>query len=176
MHDSGFHYAKIGRIVGKSQGYVSDYIRLVEQGEDRLIKGVEQGLLSMSFAAMVARADDSAVQSILIDAFDEGMVNSGNLTRVRNLIELRTRHGKGRDKTCGRDDVRAGYRLSDLKRDITKSTKEKEDYVRETRRKENRLLTLLMGLRDPGRDGEFRALLGEEGIGDAPALNGEYNF
>jgi len=57
MHDAGFDYAGISRYVCKSAGYVSDYIRLVEQGEERLIKGVEQGLFSMSFATMVARAD-----------------------------------------------------------------------------------------------------------------------
>ncbi len=176
MRDAGFNYARIGRIVGKCQGYVSDYIRLVEQGEDRLIKGVEQGLFSMSFAAKVAKADDAAVQNILMDAFDEGMVNSSNLARVRKLIELRTAHGKSPERRDRQDDPRAGYRLSDLKRDITRSTKEKEDYVRETRRKENRLLALLMGLRDLEEDEELGALLGEEGIGAAPPLSGKYDF
>jgi len=39
MHDAGFTFAKIAPIVGKHQTYVSDFIKLVENGEDRLIDG-----------------------------------------------------------------------------------------------------------------------------------------
>jgi hypothetical protein len=40
MYDSGLSVTKIAQIVCKSPTYVHDYIQLVEQGEQRLIRGV----------------------------------------------------------------------------------------------------------------------------------------
>lgn len=174
MHDSGFTYAHIAQIVGKHQTYVSDYIKLVEQGEDRLIDGVEHGLFSISFAVQVAQSDDSTIQNVLMDAFDDGLVNCNTVTRVRNLLELRLNRGKSPQK-----QTRAGtdaYTLKDLTREITKTTKEKEDFVRETTRKENRLLTLLMGMSDLMADTALMELLKTHELNIPPKLAGQYGF
>lgn len=174
MHDNGFAYADIARIVGKSQTYVSDYIKLVEQGENRLIEGVEHGLFSMSFAVQVAQSDDSTIQNVLMDAFDDGLVNCNTVTRVRRLLELRLNRGKSPMKKRSTDTD--GYTIKDLTRDITKTTKEKEDFVRETSRKENRLLTLLMTMSNLMEDAAFMALLKTHELSAPPRLAGEYGF
>jgi len=174
MHDSGFNYTEIARIVGKHATYVSDYIKLVEQGEDRLIDGVERGLFSISFAIQVAQSDDSTIQNVLMDAFDDGLVNCNTVTRVRKLLQLRLNRGKSpRKRTRNEQDA---YTLKDLTREITKSTKEKEDFVRETSRKENRLLTLLMGMSTAMEDPQFIALLGAHELTPPPRLAGQYGF
>jgi len=174
MHDGGFKYSEIARIVGKPQTYVSDYIRLVEQGEDRLIEGVEHGLFSMSFAIQVAQSDDATIQNVLMDAFDDGLVNCNTVARVRKLLELRMSRGKRpeRRSRSGPHD----YSLKELTRDITKATKEKEGFVRETTRKENRLLTLLMGMSTVMGDATAMALLRTHGLDTPPDLAGEYGF
>ena len=76
MHDAGWKLEDICRVVGKCESYVRDSLRLAEQGEERLIRGVEQGLFPMTFALLVARSDSSNIQNVLMDAFDSGMVNS----------------------------------------------------------------------------------------------------
>ena len=174
MYDSGFNYTEISRIVGKSVSYVSSYIQLVENGENRLIEGVEQGLFSMSFATQVAQSDDSTIQNVLMDAFDDGLVNCNTVTRVRKLLQLRLNRGKSPQKRNANQT--AAYTLTDLTREITKSTKEKEDFVRETTRKENRLLTLLMGMSTAMEDPQFMALLAVHQLGIPPKLTGQYGF
>jgi len=173
MHDSGFSFTEIGEIVGKSLSYVSSYVNLVEKGEERLIQGVEQGLFSMSFAMQVAQSDKATVQNVLMDAFDEGMVNCNTVRRVRTLLELRINHGKGPRK---QDSKTNNYSLDDLTREITKSTKEKEDFVRETQRKENRLLTLLMGMSAMMEDSATAELITVSGLGTPPQLSGQYGI
>jgi len=172
MHDAGFMYSKIASIVGKHQTYVSDYIQLVEKGENRLIEGVEQNLFSMSFAVQVAQSDDSTIQNVLMDAFDGGLVNCNTVTRVRKLLELRLNQGKSPRKRSSAE--RETYSLKDLTQEITKITKDKKDFVRETTQKENRLLTLLMGASVLLADAELLALLKNHDLGTPPQLAGQY--
>ena len=173
MHDSGFNYTEIGEIVGKSVTYVSAFIQLVEQGENRLIEGVEQGLFSISFAVQVAQSDDSTIQNVLMDAFDDGMVNCNSVRRVRKILELRMNAGKDFRKRNEKSD---GYTLKDLTREITKSTKEKEDFVRETQQKENRLLSLLIGMSSLMEDPEGLKLLVGFDLEMPPKLQGLYGI
>jgi ParB family chromosome partitioning protein len=172
MKATGMPLKKICQIVGKTETYVSDYINLVEMGEERLIKGVEQGLFSMSFAAIVAKSSTEDIQHVLMDAFDSGLISSANATKVRNLIELRMSRGKQPAKQ--KQTAKPAYSLKDLKRDITRTTEEKEGFVREATAKENRLLGLLDGLAVLKKDKAFMSLLGEEGLGKRPALLGDY--
>ncbi len=172
MHDAGFNFAQIATIVGKAQTYVSDYIKLVEQGEDRLIEGVEHGLFSMSFAVQVAQSDDTTIQNVLMDAFDGGLVNCNTVPRVRKLLELRLNRGKSpQKKTATQPEA---YNLKDLAKEITKTTREKEAFVRETSRKENRLLTLLMGASAMLADAQFHAMLRTHDLAAPPELSGKY--
>lgn len=172
MHDGGFSFTEISKIVGKSATYVSSYVRLVEQGEERLLKGIEQGLFSMSFAMQVAESDTPTIQNVLMDAFDDGMVNCNTVRRVRQLLELRINRGKSTPK-----DIRTReYTLKDLTREITQSTKEKEDFVRETTRKENRLLSLLMSMSSLMEDSAVAELIAANGLWAPPKLSGQYGI
>jgi ParB family chromosome partitioning protein len=158
--------------VGKSIAYVSSYVNLVERGEGRLIQGVEQGLFSMSFAMQVAQSDTATIQNVLMDAFDDGMVNCNTVRRVRKMMELRINRGK----STPTDTRTREYTLKDLTREITQSTKEKEDFVRETTRKENRLLSLLMSLSSLLEDSAVAELLASSGLWEPPKLSGQYGI
>jgi ParB family chromosome partitioning protein len=173
MHDAGFQFIKIASIVGKSQTYVSDYIQLVEKGENRLIGGVEHGLFSMSFAVQVAQSEDSTIQNVLMDAFDGGLVNCNTVTRVRKLLELRLNLGKSPRRKRSRAEAEA-YTIKDLTQEITKITKDKKNFVRETTQKENRLLSLLMGTSVLLADAELLALLKSHDLNTPPQLAGQY--
>ena len=74
MRDEGCDNKQIAKIACKSEEYVRNIIRLVEQGEERLIHGVETGIFPLSFAVQVASTDDSQIQGVLMDAFAEGLV------------------------------------------------------------------------------------------------------
>jgi ParB family chromosome partitioning protein len=176
MYNNGFTLMQISNITGKSETYIRDYIRLVEQGEERLIKGVEDGIFPISFAKQVARSDSSNIQNVLMDAYDKGIVNSTNFPTVKRIIDLRLRRGKEPErKDYSVRSSSSGYTVKQLKTDITKLTREKEAFVNESSIKENRLLSLLDGLKALWRDKATAELITSEGIGPMPELKGTYN-
>lgn len=167
MHESGMTFRKIGEIVGKDSNWVSDYIHLAAQGEERLIKGVEQGLFPASFAVQVARTSDADIQDVLMDAFDAGVINTNNTSMVRTLIERRLNRGKHPRK-------RPKYSVAELKGDITRLTKKKADFVRQASDRENRVFTLCAHMTTLWKDEAFVQLLVAEGLGSRPELQGSY--
>lgn len=177
MYDSGLTLDQIGKIVGHSGQYISDYVKLVEQGETRLIKGVERGLFPIRFAMLVARSKDSDMQNILMDAYDQGVVSSGNFSTVHKIIERRANRGKRKETKSEPSSKRplSDYSVKQLKKDISQVTKEKKAFVNESTMKENRLVTLLHCTDTLTGDPEFMDLLKAEGLGSFPELQGEYN-
>lgn len=167
MHESGMTFRKISKIVGKDHNWVSNYIHLATQGEERLIKGVERGLFPASFAAQVARASDADIQHVLMDAFDAGVINTTNATMVRTLIELRVNLGKDTQK-------QHKYSVGELREDIARLTREKEGFVRQASDKEKRMFTLVVGMTTLWKDEVFVRLLVAEDLGSRPELQGNY--
>ncbi len=169
LHDEGWDYADIARVACKSEGYIREYIRLVEQGEERLIQGVEQGIFPITFATRVAAAENGQIQNVLMDAFDEGIVTSTNFAQARQIIMMRVRSTK-------EQKPQDAYNVDQLKEDIATATKAKVSYVREAKSKESRFLTLLDGINLLWRDPEFLAILEEEKLPDRPALSGDFAY
>jgi len=169
LHDEGWDYDKIAKIACRSVEYIRQYIRLVENGEDRLIQGVEQDVFPISFAVLVAQADDSTLQNVLMDAFDQGIVNSNNFARARGIINARL-EGRKR-KGTGPDD----YTVAALTQDIATATEAKDSFAREAQGKESRLYLLLDGLGALWHDQKFLELLLVEKLDKWPELTGKYN-
>lgn len=172
LKDEGWDFPEIARVSCKSVEYVRQFVRLVEQGEERLIKGVEQGIIPISFAVHVAFTDDANVQNVLLDAFDQGVVATHNFAQVRRIINARfdRRHrGNGRDKD-------RPLTVSLLRKDITDMTRTKDSFVREAKAKENRFLNLLIGINTLWRDEELRTLLQAENLMERPTLAGDYKY
>jgi len=169
LHDEGWDYDKIAKIACRSVEYIRQYIRLVENGEDRLVQGVEQDVFPISFAVLVAQADDSTLQNVLMDAFDQGIVNSNNFARARGIINARL-EGRKR-KGTGPDD----YTVAALTQDIATATEAKDSFAREAQGKESRLYLLLDGLGALWHDQKFLELLLVEKLDKWPELTGKYN-
>ncbi len=170
MRDYGMSWKELAAITGKCQEYLSGYVRLVEQGEERLVKGVEDGVFSLHFAMNVSQSPDRSIQHLLMDAFDSGVVNSNNLPRVRKIIEDRLEKGK----TLGGKKAAAPYTVERLKRDIRKITREKESFVYEAGQRENRLMRILVALQRLKQDETFFGMLKAASLADGPQLKGDY--
>ncbi len=169
LHDEGWNNEKLAQVTCKSKEYIRDYIRLVEQGEERLIRGVEQGTFPIKFATQVASTDDGQLQNVLMDAFDEGLVTTNTFAQARKIITARAREPKGKAPA-------ANYTVEELKNDIEDATRAKTSYVREAKTKENRFLTLLSGINTLWKDRELLALLRAEKLFERPELAGEFHY
>ena len=122
LHDEGWDYDQIGKLCCRSPEYVR-YIGLVERGENRLIQGVEQGVFPISFAILVAQSDDANIQNVLMDAFDQGIVNCQNFARARRIIGARLERASQANGDGKKN--RGGLTVTMLKKDISDLTKAK---------------------------------------------------
>jgi len=170
LRDEGWEYHKIAKIACKSVEYTRQYIKLIEQGEERLIHGVEQGVFPITFALQVAISDNSQLQHLLMDAFDQGIVTTANFAQARKLITQQAKSGKKRSGSS------KDYTVDQLKQDIAEATKQKTNYVKQAEHKENRFLTLLSGINALWRDDAIRDLLVEEGLDKRPELMGDFKY
>lgn len=168
LHDEGWSYEQIAQIACKSPEYTRQYIQLVENGEERLIKGVEQEVFPISFATLVAGSDDAAIQNVLMDAFDQGIVNCENFAKARAIISSRMEARKRNDGHDGQGE----YTVATLTSDIANATEAKESYVREAQDKETRLFALLDGLGTLWKDAALLELLAAKGLSQRPELAG----
>ncbi len=173
MFDMNISLDQLSAITGKTPEYVRSFIRLMEQGEERLIKGVEDGIFSMNFALNVAQSSDRSVQHLLMDAFDNGVVTTTNLGCVRRIIEDRLQ--KGRSLSSGKR-AEPPYTVDKLKYDIRQITRQKEAFVYEVGQKENRLFRILMALKKLSDDVRFTSMLKSEDLTEQPQLKGHYEF
>ena len=171
LHDEGWEYDQIAQVACRTSEYIRQYIQLVEKGEERLIYGVEQKVFPMSFALLVASSDDAAIQNVLMDAFDRGIVNCQNFAKARAIINSRLDRRKRRN---GKGNA-ADYTVATLRSDIANTTQTKESYVREAQDKESRLFALLDGLSMLWKDTVLMELLQGEGLSERPELAGTYN-
>ena len=173
LHDEGWSYEQIATISCRSSAYIRQFVGLVEKGEERLIKGVEQGLFPISFAVQVAQSNDGNVQAVLMDAFDKGIINTENFAQARKIINARLERSRKRTETDART---ADISLKTLKRDITDITKAKESFVREAKSKENRFLTLLTAVNALWQDANFLRIADAESLAKRPELHGDFTY
>ncbi len=172
LHDEGWDNERIARIACRTPEYIRQYIRLVENGEERLIQGVEQDVFPISFAILVAQSDEASIQNVLMDAFDQRIVNCQNFAKARAIINARTDKRNRKSATPG---GKGEYTVATLTHDIASATHEKDSYVREAQGKESRLFVLLDGLNVLWQDTVLLRLIQAEGLGQRPELAGTYN-
>lgn len=169
LQDEGLDLKQISKIACKSEEYIRNYIRLVEQGEERLIHGVETGIFPIWFATQVASTDDSQIQGVLMDAFAEGLVTTANFGQARRIITARARLSK---KTATKSD----YTVNQLQHDIAETTRVKTSFVREAKSKENRFMTLLTGVNTLFQDAKLVEMLVQYKLDKRPTLAGAFRF
>ena len=169
LRDEGLDYKQIAKIACRTEEYIRSYIRLVEQGEDRLIQGVESGTFPINFAMQVASTDDAQIQGVLMDAFAAGLVTTHNFGQARRIIAARA-------KTSKKSPASREYTVNQLQQDIAESTRAKSSFVREAKSKENRFMTLLASVNTLFQDKTLVELLTKHNLEKLPVLAGDFRF
>jgi ParB family transcriptional regulator, chromosome partitioning protein len=169
LHEEGLDYKQIAKIACKAEEYVRSYIRLVQQGEERLIQGVESGVFPIKFAMQVAGTDDAQIQGVLMDAFAEGLVTTNSFGQARRIIASRAKLSK---KALAKTD----YTVNQLEADIAETTRVKTSFVREAKSKENRFMALLTGINTLFQDAALVQLLARHKLDQRPQLAGAFRF
>lgn len=166
MHERGYSFSEITRKTGLSLEYVHGVARLLEKGEQRLLRSVESGIIPVSVAVEIAEAEDHDVQAALSHAYERGLLKGRKLIAAKRLIETRRRSGKGLSttKTKSRERLSADALVKAYRED----TDRKRALIRRTESTKDRLLFITEAIRRLSRDEQFLALLEDEDLATMP--------
>ncbi len=164
MYERGMSYSELARITGKSTTTMSSYIAMMQKGEERLIRGVEEGRFSLSFAMKVVESSQSEIQHFLMDSYLNGEITQKDLDCITKI--LKEREGKGLSND--------GMTMKKLKGEVKVKIKECKMLYEQGKVKQNDVLLLNTCLRELWEDAKFNQLLTTLKDLKKPELKGKY--
>jgi ParB family chromosome partitioning protein len=87
----GHSDAEIGELIGTSTSWVNLVGALLDKGEERLLVGVQTGVITLAMAVDIAKATTPEIQNILSEAYEKG-IRGKQIGRLRRLLEARSQH------------------------------------------------------------------------------------
>ncbi|MEI5679523.1 MULTISPECIES: plasmid partitioning protein RepB C-terminal domain-containing protein [unclassified Mesorhizobium] len=166
MNQRGHRVADIARKTGLTAEYVYAVIRLLENGEQRLLRSVESGHIPFSVALDIAEADDQDVQAALQSAYEKNLLRGRKLLAAKRLVEQRRLQGKGlkNDQRVKPPEMSTEALLHAYQQD----TERKRMLVKRAQAAKNRLILIAEAMRRLLADDQFRDLLCNEGLRTLP--------
>lgn len=162
----GYNDSAIARKTGLTLEYVKGVLRLLEGGEQRLLRAVEAKQIPVSIAVEIAGASDEEMQIVLQQAYEKKLLRGHKLIAAKRLIEQRRRRGKRlqinsnrREKTLSSTALLRAY-LEDVDR--------KRLLIQKANTTRNRLVFLTEAIRKLIADGNFVTMLRAEGLDTLP--------
>lgn len=170
LRKRGYTEAEISRKIGITSGWVSMIVTLLERGEERLLSAVETGLIPISLAMEISRAESEEAQNLLLDAYETGKLRGKKLASVRRLLDLRMR---GRSKSMmsgkfGRKGTNRKLTAGDLMQVYQREAEKQRLLVKKSDFTQTRLLFIVEAIKDLLTDDGFLTLLRAEGLETMP--------
>jgi ParB family chromosome partitioning protein len=166
LAERGYSASEIAQKVDLKAEYVSDLLQLLREGEERLVNAVERGILPIRLALEVVRSDDASLQAALIQAYQEKVLSSDQLMRIRRLIDRRRAYGKS--YSGPRESGRRPTSAQSLVRAYEAEIRRQKLLIQKAEIGERRLLILVTALRRLLSDEAFQSLLRQEGLSTLP--------
>ena len=162
----GYTYSQIAKKTDLRVNYVKGILRLLNKGEERLLRAVEKQEIPISVAVTIASSDDADVQRALADAYAKNTLRGKDLLRARRLIEQRRSRGKRLKSGARRpkDEVNA----DSLLREYTKETARQRVLIKQAKVCETKLLFIIASLRKLLDEEEFVTILREQTLDEMP--------
>lgn len=170
LRKRGYTEAEISRKIGITSGWVSMIVTLLERGEERLLSAVETGLIPISLAMEISRAESEEAQNLLLDAYETGKLRGKKLASVRRLLELRMR-GHNKSMPAGKLGRRSANRkltASDLMQVYQRESEKQRLLVKKSDFTQTRLLFIVEAIKDLLGDDGFLTLLRAEALETMP--------
>ena len=167
LKERGYSYAEIAQKTDLHQSYVKGIVRLLKQGEHRLLIAVEKGQIPISVAVTIATASDEEVQRALTEAYESNTLRGKELLRARRLIETRRTRGKSPNqhgRQAAAKEVTGDGLMQVYKRETTKQRM----LIQKSKVCETRLLFVVSALKQLVVDAGFVAILQSAGLDTLP--------
>lgn len=166
MEERGYTTAEIAQKTGLSREYVKGVARLIEQGEQRLLRSVETGVIPLNVAVEIAECEDHEIQAALSSAYEQGLLKGRKLIQARKIIEARKRRGKGLKTVYG--GTRERVSAESLVKAYQDDAERKGSLIQRSQATRDRLLVIVEAIRRLSGDERFVALLEDEDLATLP--------
>ncbi len=166
MHEQGNSLADIARKTGLAEHYLQGILKLLNQGEERVLDAVLHGRLPITIAVSIAGQDDDASQRMLLEAYERKEMKQATLSTFRKLLDQRKSFGRGyvKDASRGKKRTSADGLILAYKRE----TQRQRLMVRKAQAAESRLLSLTAAFKALLADDHFATLLRAEDLNTLP--------
>ena len=183
LRNRGYSADVIIQKTGLSPKYVRDIVFLLEQGEERLIEGVQRGSIPLTTALEIARASandlnntntngegqgeggGSNLGDLLQEAYENGQLKGRQIIEAKRLIEKRQQLGPSSPNAAQIKPPTSSYSLV---RTYQKEVERQRKMVLKAEHAHQRLLLVVQGLKKLFADENFITLLRAEGLDTLP--------
>ncbi len=183
LRNRGYTADVIIQKTGLSPKYVRDIVFLLEQGEERLIEGVQRGSIPLTTALEIARASandpnntngngegegesgGSNLGDLLQEAYENGQLKGRQIIEAKRLIEKRQQLGPSSPNAAQIKPPTSSYSLV---RTYQKEVERQRKMVLKAEHAHQRLLLVVQGLKKLFADENFVTLLRAEGLDTLP--------
>jgi ParB family chromosome partitioning protein len=167
LRKRGYSAEIIIQKTGLSPKYVKDIVFLLDQGEERLIEGVQRGAIPLTTALEIARAKDGDenLGDMLQEAYENGQLKGRQIIEAKRLIEKRQEHGPASPNA---DQIKPPTSSYSLVRTYQKEVDRQRKMVLKAEHAHQRLLLVVQGLKKLFADESFVNLLRAEGLDTLP--------
>ena len=164
LRKRGYSTTEIAVKTDFSDEYVNAICYLLDHGEERLLAGIERGVIPTSVAMEIVRAKDTDIQEALAEAYEKRALPGNQVLAIRRIIELRGVLGKGMSHGTRSPKPKKRVTADSLVRAYRKETDRQKLLVKRASVSQNRLLFVVNGLRRLFADEHFVTLLRAEGL------------
>jgi ParB family chromosome partitioning protein len=170
LHERGYSDSEISRKIGVGSSWVNLVVSLLERGEERLLNAVETGLIPISLAMEISRAETDEAQNLLLEAYETGNLRGKKLAAVRRLLDLRMRRRTQSMHLARLGRRNAGRRLTpgDLMEIYQREAEKQRLLVKKSDFAQIRLLFVVEAMKDLLADEAFTTLLRAEDLETMP--------
>lgn len=166
----GYSDTAIGEKLGVGASWVNMIASLLERGEERLVAAVETGVIPITLAMEISKAESEEAQTLLLDAYETGKLRGKKLAAARRMLDMRMRaQGKGLPSgRLGRKGSGRRMTANDLMQVYQREAEKQRLLVKKSEFTQTRLLFIVEALKDLLTDESFLNLLRAEGLATMP--------
>ncbi len=163
----GYKPPEIAKKIDANPDYVRGILRLLENGEERLISAVIKEQIPISTAVDISAAKDEKAQIALLEAYESNKLRGRALMTVRRILEKRRLQGKTLRGGATRG-VKNHFSADALVRTYKKETERRKLLIKKAKICEARLLFITSALKGLIQDQNYVDLLQAEQLDSMP--------
>ena len=161
----GYDDTEIADKTGLGRDWIRGIIKLLDNGEERLVSAVEKGRMPLYIALKIATEDEAAIQVALTEAYETGQLVGGKLIAVQKLFNRRNHFGK---KMSSPPKSRKAPSVEELNALYTNEIKRKKRLMAKAEQLRQILAYTSAALNKLLHDEHFTNQLKAEGMNDIP--------